>query len=93
MRQVYVATPAAPTAASIAADPKSAARKHAENAGRAALKLAGVAGTEGTKDQPLINISLLNDPAAFAKPVRQTSVRQADEDSLELVEAEEFAEG
>lgn len=73
---------------------KATARRHAEDAGRAALKaaakapppiktwrdleiaarLAGVATAEGTKDQPLINIALLNNPGEFAKVASRKTV-------------------
>ena len=55
-----------------------------------AAKLAGVATSEGVKDQPLINIAMLNDPTRFGKPLSQKPVRQADDETLQDVEAQEL---
>jgi len=57
-----------------------------------AAKLAGVATDQGTKDQPLINIAMLNDPSKFGNPASQKPVRTAKDKTLQAPETQRVTE-
>lgn len=57
-----------------------------------AAKLAGVATEQGTKDQPLINIAMLNDPGKFGNPLSQKPVRAEKGETLQEPETQRVTE-
>lgn len=56
-----------------------------------AAKLAGVATDQGVKDQPLINIGLLNDPTKIGKPLNQKTVRQGKAEKAQVLDSQDVA--